>query len=369
MYLVTQRFERISGLAAAALCCLVAGCGGGAPGSSVTPPLPGANTSAALEEVPERTAAGLQVFPLPIKGVPRWVIADGSTVWYDAQTSVGSVTKKGVVTAYPRGGFAGGASSYGNPAIGPDGNIWFVGQIGASTLGTSFIGHTTSAGGVVQFPISTPVPGPGYADPCLGGIAAGSDGALWFTNGCAGYIGRITTSGTVTATYTTPATCGNVGAIVEGPDHNLWFTSACGLGRIVPATGAITEFPIGGGIPYQIVVSAYHDLWFAYTIPPGAPNLYPTTGLGRITIAGTVKTYPLLQSFVGGESIQGIAAGPDDDIWFTVATYDALYAITQSGGSGPQVTVNASPSGLVSVSDKNIWFADPEASAIDSYTF
>jgi virginiamycin B lyase len=365
MDLVTRRFELVARLAAAVLCCVIAGCGGGGPGSPLTPSGAGANGADTLSEARGHSTTGLQVFALAPNSDPSGVLADGGTVWYNAQSSVGSVTKAGHITEYPSGGFATGTTSFGTPTVGADGNIWFVGQIGSSAQGTSFIGHTTSTGGVVQFPISTPGPGPGYADPCLGGIAAGSDGALWFTNGCAGYIGRITTSGTVTAEYPTSAACANVSGIVAGPDHDLWFTSACGIGRIVPASGAISEFPTGSGYPYRIV-SAYDALWFAYTTLPEGPGVNPTTGLGRMTKKGVVATYPLP---LGQESIAGLAPGPDDDIWFTVAGSDALYSLTQSGAIGPEVIVGASPRGLVSLSSKNIWFADGGADAIDAYTF
>ena len=53
-------------------------------------------------------------------------------------------------------------------------------------------------------------------------IAAGPDGALWFTNRGNNKIGRITTAGTVT-TYTDPGISDPWG-IAPGPDGALWFT-------------------------------------------------------------------------------------------------------------------------------------------------
>src|SRR5207302_2167281 len=55
------------------------------------------------------------------------------------------------------------------------------------------------------------------------GIAAGPDGALWFTNSGNSSIGRITTAGTVT-NYTGPGISQPVG-IAAGPDGALWFTN------------------------------------------------------------------------------------------------------------------------------------------------
>jgi virginiamycin B lyase len=73
------------------------------------------------------------------------------------------------------------------------------------------------------------------------GIAAGPDGALWFTEGI-GKIGRITTAGVATE-FPVPTVASQPGEIAAGPDGALWFTelAASKIGRITTA-GAITEF-------------------------------------------------------------------------------------------------------------------------------
>jgi streptogramin lyase len=60
------------------------------------------------------------------------------------------------------------------------------------------------------------------------GIVAGPDGNLWFTEGDANKIGRITPAGVITEfQIRTPNSSPR--AIAAGPDGNLWFTS--GLSR------------------------------------------------------------------------------------------------------------------------------------------
>src|ERR1035438_8811512 len=75
------------------------------------------------------------------------------------------------------------------------------------------------------------------------GIAAGPDGALWFTESV-GKIGRITTSGTITE-YTVP-TAVSLGDITAGPDGALWFTDFGGnkIGRITTSGTITNEYPI-----------------------------------------------------------------------------------------------------------------------------
>ena len=69
------------------------------------------------------------------------------------------------------------------------------------------------------------------------GIATGSDGALWFTNG-SNSIGRITTGGIVTE-YLEPGFTG-AGAITNGPNGALWLSTGTGVGKFVLAdTGGV----------------------------------------------------------------------------------------------------------------------------------
>ena len=66
-------------------------------------------------------------------------------------------------------------------------------------------------------------------------IAAGPDGALWFTNAGSDSIGRISTGGAVT-TFRSASIDGPRG-IAAGPDGALWFANAGSdsIGRIRPA--------------------------------------------------------------------------------------------------------------------------------------
>src|SRR5450755_4204192 len=83
----------------------------------------------------------------------------------------------------------------------------------------------------------------------LTGIAAGPDGALWFTEFNAApfivgsRIGRITTAGVINEFSAGLSAASGPDAIAVGPDGALWFRKASsdGIGRITTA-GIITEF-------------------------------------------------------------------------------------------------------------------------------
>ncbi len=97
-------------------------------------------------------------------------------MWFtnNGNDSIGRITTGGVVTNYTGTGIT-------NPqgiAAGPDGALWF-------TNGNNSIGRITTGGVVTNYT------GTGISNPQ--GIAAGPDGALWFTNYGNDSIGRITT--------------------------------------------------------------------------------------------------------------------------------------------------------------------------------
>src|SRR4051794_16602276 len=92
---------------------------------------------------------------------------------------------------------------------------------------------------------------------------------------------------------------GTIGGIAAGHDGNLWFTETAAnrIGRITP-TGMIDVFPISrpGASPQQITVGPDRNLWF---IESGA--------IGRITLEGVVREFPLAIS--RNQSAVGIASG------------------------------------------------------------
>jgi virginiamycin B lyase len=122
--------------------------------------------------------------------------------------SIGEITTAGIVTNYPYNG----STDYGTPwgiAAGPDGAMWFTTAVftgftpmtgerhsskhtGYSNIQGNSIGRITM-NGVFTFYTASTLHLPSY-------IAAGSDGAMWFTNYNPGSIGRISVAPTVSVT-------------------------------------------------------------------------------------------------------------------------------------------------------------------------
>src|ERR1035437_4266953 len=178
-------------------------------------------------------------------------------------------------------------------ATGPDGALWFTDSIG------NMIWRITTIGIFSAFPAGGPP----------GGITAGPDGALWFTSQ-SGYIGRITTSGTLTK-YPAPnlTPLGGPYGITAGPDGALWFAESYNSAKIgrITTSGSITEFSLPASLnaPGQIVNGPDGALWFAS--PYGA-------SIGRITTSGSVTGYYPPAALLG---LGGLTVGPDGALWFT----------------------------------------------------
>ena len=121
-----------------------------------------------------------------------------------------------------------------------------------------------------------------------GDIAAGPDGALWFTELDGHRIGRIAVSplGQITE-YHIPHTGSDEpkpGSIALGPDGALWFTvpNLDEIGRITTA-GQFTEYSVGQNArPSDIVAGSDGALWFTQ---PAKQQI------GRITTSGRVTHY------------------------------------------------------------------------------
>jgi trimeric autotransporter adhesin len=228
-------------------------------------------------------------------------------------------------------------------AAGPDGALWFT------NYGNGSIGRITTGGTVTN-----------YTDPSISGptgITVGPDGALWFTNfdtsNGNSSIGRITTGGAVT-NYTDPSINLPAG-IAAGPDGALWFTnfSNNSIGRITTG-GAVTSYADSSiSRPESITTGPDGALWFTNN---GTSST--ASSIGRITTAGAVTNF----TDPGISGAGDIAAGPDGALWFTnyrSSIGSSIGRITVAG----TVTIYTDPSmrvptGIAAGSDGALWFTN-----------
>jgi streptogramin lyase len=186
---------------------------------------------------------------------------------------------------------------------GPDGNVWFVERYGK-------IGRMTPSGQLTEFALpSDPPAGPS-------GITVGPDNALWFTATFGGYVGRITTSGSI-STFPLPNGGGPFG-IATGADGNLWIAEFFNdqIARMTP-TGDVTEYALAGGSsPRGIVAAPNGKLYFAEN---GRGNI------GEISLTGTIREFAIPTPNSGPA---GVTVGPDGNVWFTESNANKIGKLT-----------------------------------------
>ncbi len=200
----------------------------------------------------------------------------------------------------------------------------------------------------------------GITAPALG-IAAGSDGNLWFTEYSGNRIGKITTAGVITE-YTTGMTGTGPTGIAAGSDGNLWFTELDSnrIGKITTA-GRITDYTTGitnvapfGATPYGIAAGPDGNLWFTE---------YHGQKIGKITTAGVITEYTT--GITAPADPRGIAAGSDGNLWFTENSGNKIGKITTAGVITQYTGMTGTgPAGIAAGPDSNLWFTEDSGNKI-----
>lgn len=242
-------------------------------------------------------------------------------------------------------------------AAGADGAVWFTEQSYTGIIDgcAGYIGRMTLGGQVSDLFVTTIIP-PGDYDPCIpsgaSAITAGPDGALWFADN--NRIGRITTSGSFSSFHLPIPTV--VADMTTGADGNLWFTDYItdSIGRLT-TSGTVTQFPLptANSDPTAIIAGPDGALWFTEKA---------AGKIGRITTSGVVSEYTLPTSDSGPA---GITVGPDGAMWFSAgggfSSLGAIGRITTEGTITeyfPFTSSSSQPGTMVAGTDGNLWFLD-----------
>ena len=230
-----------------------------------------------------------------------------------------------------------------DPAIGPDGSLWYTGQQ-SNTIGV--LDPRTEK--IREYRLKTPDSGPH-------GLVADKEGNIWFTANYKGHIGKLN-----------PVT----GEVIEYPISNpvardphtpvfdqngiLWFTVERGnfVGRLDPRTGDIklTPSPTPNSIPYGITVNS-----------KGIP-FYCEFGTNKLAVINPdtleISEYLLPQ----GARPRRLAITADDRIYYTDFSRGYLGRFDPKAG---KVEEWASPGGsksqpyaIAATPDGMIWYSE-----------
>ncbi|MGE5276882.1 MAG: IPT/TIG domain-containing protein [Acidobacteriota bacterium] len=304
------------------------------------------------------TAQTIDEFPIPTAASSPQAITAGpdGNLWFTEQAAdkIGRMTTSGTVTEFPIAVSVSG-SLFGITA-GPDGNLWFP------DLLSKKVGKITTGGTVTEYPVTLP------HSFISGGITPGSDGALWFTANSGFFnprgIGRVDTSGNAVVYDVWGSQCcyfaddGPFG-VAAGSDGALWFTAGRDVGRIETGGFAMPMAGLGSGFAGAMIAAG----------PDG--NLWFTDGSGnqivRLTTAGAPTGFPVPTA---NSAPAGITAGPDGNLWFTESAGNKIGRITPFGAitEFPLPTKAASPSGIAAGPDAALWFTESSANNVGRIT-
>jgi streptogramin lyase len=251
-------------------------------------------------------------------------------------------------------------SNVGGIAAGPEGNLWFTQNAAVGRPHEFAIGRITPGGRVTRFKAGLT----GATEPL--GIVAGPDGNLWFTYApgftatSGGGVGRVTPGGEIALFPEPPGLHGSPFEIVAGPDGNLWFGHAAiltpsgqAIGRITPA-GEIAEFSVGLRESASVtnLTAGPGGVWFGdNSSTPAIGRISPT---GEITeFAGIPpREYPILE---------GPTPGAEGNLWFSANEPRTLVERITPGGAIERFGAGLDPRAeyvgpFATGADGNAWF-------------
>ncbi len=245
-------------------------------------------------------------------------------------------------------------SSVDGITVGPDGNLWFTDILFGTQPPIGAIGTLDPATGAIrEFPEQD-------AGSVPMGITTGPGGDLWFTNENNKNIGIFNPTTDSITLLAVPVAIGGAMGITTGPDGNIWvsLTADNSIGKINPTTIAVTVFPdaTDGGSPEDIIVGPDGNLWFNEVYVAQLGRMNPTTG--------AFTQIPIT------DQSGGITAGADGKIWFTEYSpaigmiNPTTHAVTTYPIPAPANGSGATPEGIAFGPDGNIWFADTNGYAI-----
>ena len=227
-------------------------------------------------------------------------------------------------------------------AAGRDGAMWFT------EAGSSAIGRIDRYGSVRQFAL----PAAGSQPE---GIALGDDGALYFAENAGSaygtHLGRISGQGRVQEWNDSNYAPKGVAA---GPHGTVWFTQGC-AGLAVLHGGKAAQLPLDGISGQTLAIARGPDgaMWFAED---------GTARIGRMTGAGTLTLYTgFMYQHKYGDVPNGVAIGPDGNLWWTAMLGDKIWAMDVHGRVRHVYTIptpNAEPWGIATGRDGALWFTE-----------
>lgn len=246
-----------------------------------------------------------------------------------------------------------GSGPLGGITVGPDRDLWFA-DGGASRL------RRMSTGGLLRSSVDLGGPIPLH-------VAAGADGNVWTTldDGTVGQV-FLGVPPTLIGPYT-PTTASGATVLAAGVDDRLWYVDP--LTHIIGVTsfgGDFDETPLSpGSRPTDVAAGPDGNMWV------------PAAGSGtllrvRPTPAGTDPLVEMIVPTVGGGGEPyALAAGADGRMWYVKRSGNRVGRVNLDGTNPVELTIptaSSRPEDIALGPDGAMWFVERDGNKVGRVT-
>ncbi len=180
-------------------------------------------------------------------------------------------------------------------------------------------------------------------------IVSGPNGGVWFLDEDAVSLASISENGAITKEYRLTGASGSIRAMAVGADKKFYILDDST--HIVRATtsGTVTIIPFPSGdqtLDFDgIALGPDGNVWFT-----------EYGRIGKIAPSGTITEYPYPAGYTANSG--GITVGADGNMWFAESSGNAIGRVVPSSG---QITMfplptSCAPATVVQGNDGNVWF-------------
>ena len=181
-------------------------------------------------------------------------------------------------------------------------------------------------------------------------------------------IGEMTLTGGSVAEWTLPAPNGAVTSMTIGPDKNLWYTEWCSgcakIGRITLSAGTVAEYTFGAPVqPESIRAGPDGNLWFTLATDDAIDKI-STAGASLSAPTRYQIHTPAVPDTITDPVATSLMLGRDGSWYFVEAAKNKIGRMSMTGTMTGEWNTPNGPFSLTQTNDGNFWFTEAGADKV-----